>query len=187
MQKLKPELREKILKNALQLFYLKGYEETTMRRIAAKSHITVGNIYRYFANKEILFDEVIIEAYEAILAIVSSTANLSSEQLMSSEYLSEVLDSFTHVCEKYPKHIVVFLTRYLTVGEYPLFTQFETIVGATLKASNPLYDETTTKLLTHLLLQGVLFTLKTSNRSAIKNELTVLFNILFRDSRRPKE
>lgn len=186
MQKLKPELRQKILNNALNLFYKNGYEETTMRKIAAKSYITVGNIYRYFANKEILFDEVIIEAYDAILDLVNSASNLSGEALMSSEYLSEVLDSFTTLCEKYPKHIVVFLTRYLTTGEYPLFTKFEKIVDATLQASNPLYDETTTKLLTHLLLQGVLFTLKTTNRSEIKGELTVLFNILFRDSRRPK-
>lgn len=183
MQKLKPEIRTKILTNALTLFYKKGYEDTTMRRIAAKSHITVGNIYRYFKNKEILFDEVIIDAYDAIYDIVMTSANLTGDELLSSEHLNRVLDGFAKLCEEYPKHIVVFLTRYLTTGTYPLFTKFEKIVDITLKASNPNYDDTTTKLLTHLLLQGVLFTLKSSDRTNIKGELTILFNILFRDSR----
>lgn len=183
MQKLKPEIRTKILTNALTLFYNKGYEETTMRRIAAKSHITVGNIYRYFKNKEILFDEVIQEAYEAIYELVTTSAKLSTDELLSSEYLNTVLDAFSKLCHDYPKHIVVFLARYLETGAYPLFTKFENIVEMTLKFANPLYDDTTTKLLTHLLLQGVLFTLKASDRTNIKGELTILFNVLFRDSR----
>lgn len=183
MQKLKPEIRTKILANALTLFYDKGYEETTMRRIAAKSRMTVGNIYRYFTNKEILFDEVIMEAYEGINALVMTSSGRPMEELMSSEFLAQVLTDFAALCTKYPKHLVIFLMRYLTTGEYPLFTHFEKTVKAVLLASNPSFSAETTELLTFLLLQGVLFTLKNHERDDLMNRLTILFNILFRDSR----
>ncbi len=183
MQKLKPEVREKILANALIIFYKKGFENTTMRRIAAKSHMTVGNIYRYFKNKEVLFDEVIMDVYVHIYEIVINSANKPVETLVTSEYLNDVLITFSNLCEKYPKQIVIFITRYLTLGSYPLFKRFEDIVQSTLKASNPHFDETTTKLLTYLLLHGVLFTLQNHKPNNIRHELTIFFNILFRDTR----
>lgn len=55
MRVLNEKLREKILDESLNLFYEVGYKDTTMRLIASKSGITVGNVYRYFKNKESLF------------------------------------------------------------------------------------------------------------------------------------
>ena len=56
MQVLKEEIREKIKKVALDEFEKKGYQKTTMRGIASKANLTVGNLYRYFKNKDDLFD-----------------------------------------------------------------------------------------------------------------------------------
>lgn len=44
--------RQRILDTALQLFATDGYEETSMRDIAAAAGTSLGLTYRYFANKE---------------------------------------------------------------------------------------------------------------------------------------
>ena len=51
-QKLKDETRTAIIDAARKEFLEKGYEDASMRNIAANAGITVGNIYRYFDSKE---------------------------------------------------------------------------------------------------------------------------------------
>lgn len=58
-QVLKDEIKEKILKAALQEFYENGYKSTAMRSIAGKAKIPTGLIYSYYKNKEALFDAVL--------------------------------------------------------------------------------------------------------------------------------
>ena len=72
MQTLKNEIRDKILIEARASFHSKGFDKTSMREIASASGITVGNIYRYFKNKNELFYAVVKEAHEAITHIVQS-------------------------------------------------------------------------------------------------------------------
>ena len=52
MQTLKEDVREKIIDSAKNEFLEKGIERASMRDIAAGSGMTVGNLYRYFKNKE---------------------------------------------------------------------------------------------------------------------------------------
>lgn len=56
MQYLKDDLRQKILASAVEQFGEKGFQAATMRDIAFDAGISSGNIYRYFENKEDLFD-----------------------------------------------------------------------------------------------------------------------------------
>lgn len=58
-QVLKDEIRDKILKAALQEFYNKGYQSAAMRSIAVKANIATGLIYSYYKNKEALFEAVL--------------------------------------------------------------------------------------------------------------------------------
>jgi AcrR family transcriptional regulator len=51
--------RQRILDTALQLFATKGYEETSMRDIAAAAGCSLGLTYRYFASKE----DLVLELY----------------------------------------------------------------------------------------------------------------------------
>jgi len=57
MQYLKEDIRDKIIDAALEEFVLKDYSGASMRSIAENADITVGNIYRYFKNKEDLLEE----------------------------------------------------------------------------------------------------------------------------------
>ena len=51
-QTLKEETREAIIQSAKEEFLEKGYKDASMRSIASKAKMTVGNLYRYFKNKE---------------------------------------------------------------------------------------------------------------------------------------
>ncbi|MBR6236410.1 MAG: helix-turn-helix transcriptional regulator, partial [Firmicutes bacterium] len=48
----KDDVRETILESAREEFLEHGFEGSSMRRIALRSKMTVGNLYRYFKNKE---------------------------------------------------------------------------------------------------------------------------------------
>lgn len=59
VQTLKPELRERILQAAREEFAAHGYSGATMASIAGRVGVSVGNIYRYFPNRDALFDAVL--------------------------------------------------------------------------------------------------------------------------------
>jgi AcrR family transcriptional regulator len=48
------DTRERILESALALFRRDGFEQTTMREIAAEADVALGSAYYYFASKEAL-------------------------------------------------------------------------------------------------------------------------------------
>ena len=54
-QQLETERRSQIQSAALQMFFEKGYKNTSMNDISAKAGISKGLIYHYFKNKEDLF------------------------------------------------------------------------------------------------------------------------------------
>lgn len=83
MQVLKDEVRDNIKVAALKTFTEKGYRNASMREIASEAHMSVGNLYRYFKNKEELFSFLIkplIEMFE--------NAELNEEQ----EFTGDLLD-----------------------------------------------------------------------------------------------
>jgi AcrR family transcriptional regulator len=59
MQVLKDDIKKNILKQTSLLIVEKGINNFTMREIASKSGITVGNLYRYFENKDMIIQETI--------------------------------------------------------------------------------------------------------------------------------
>jgi AcrR family transcriptional regulator len=58
-QYLKDETQQNILRAAQHIFARRGFEKATMAEIAKVAKISTGNIYRYYENKEILFQEAI--------------------------------------------------------------------------------------------------------------------------------
>lgn len=51
-QILKDDVKQRIVEAAREEFLEKSYENSSMRSIASRSQMTVGNLYRYFRNKE---------------------------------------------------------------------------------------------------------------------------------------
>lgn len=59
MQYLKTDVRNRILESAEEEFRQNGYLNASIRTIAENAGISLGNVYRYFSNKEALFSAVL--------------------------------------------------------------------------------------------------------------------------------
>ena len=70
MQTLKDDVRDRIVGSAKKEFLEKGIDKSSMRDIAAGSNMTVGNLYRYFKNKEELNSFIVGETLEEINRLV---------------------------------------------------------------------------------------------------------------------
>ncbi len=66
MQILKDSVRTAILSAAKKEFRQKGLRSASLRKIAKDADITVGNLYRYFKNKEHLFETLVAPVLEAL-------------------------------------------------------------------------------------------------------------------------
>lgn len=74
--------RRAIIETALQLFRERGYEDTTMRAIAAEAGVSVGSAYYYFASKEHLiqgfYDQAQVEHAAAALPVLRRETDLEA-------------------------------------------------------------------------------------------------------------
>ena len=61
-----------ILNAALEIFHEHGYEETTMRAIAKRAGVSLGNAYYYFGSKEHLIQEFYHRTHEQHVAAVAA-------------------------------------------------------------------------------------------------------------------
>ena len=58
LQKLKDDIKQKIIEVGKKRFKKEGYENTSMKDIALDVGISTGNIYRYFLTKKHLLNEI---------------------------------------------------------------------------------------------------------------------------------
>lgn len=72
MQVLKDEIKVLILTTAEKSFLEQGFERTSMKDVAKQVGVSTGNLYRYFANKEALFDAVTRPAYQSLTFLIQT-------------------------------------------------------------------------------------------------------------------
>jgi AcrR family transcriptional regulator len=94
MQVLKEEVRQKIKKAARNEFEQKGYQKASMRSIALSAGVTVGNLYRYFKNKDDLFQVIIQPAFEEIYKFVDGFARFEKTTLFKKEQQEDFIKTF---------------------------------------------------------------------------------------------
>jgi AcrR family transcriptional regulator len=85
-----PEIRKmEIIDMAQNLFYLKGYDKTSVNEIIEKLGIAKGTFYYYFKSKEEILDVVV----NRFIAILTSLANeiLQSSEINAYEKLKRIL------------------------------------------------------------------------------------------------
>ena len=88
------ETRQRIFDTAVKLFMEKGYEETTMRDIAAEADCSLGLAYRYFESKEV----VVTQLYRQLATSTSARIDALPVAPIAERFyriMSEVLQSVT--------------------------------------------------------------------------------------------
>lgn len=74
-QLLKDEVRLAIINSSKKEFLKNGYENASMRNIAKGANMTVGNLYRYFKNKEEINITIVSDVLEKINNMVKNISN----------------------------------------------------------------------------------------------------------------
>src|ERR1700745_1948629 len=74
-----------ILETALQMFRERGYEQTTMRAIAEKANVALGNAYYYFHSKEYLIQSFYHRTHE--IHLEHSASLLEKERTLKARLL----------------------------------------------------------------------------------------------------
>lgn len=85
------EKKQEIYKAATQVFFEKGYSDTTLGDIAKASKVGRSTIYQYFRNKEEIFHEVSISFFSEL---VSSLDEIITSDLSNVEKLKKMLSVF---------------------------------------------------------------------------------------------
>ena len=96
MQVKKPEVKEKIYSAAFEEFYEKGFKKATMSSISDNSGVPVGNIYRYYINKEAIFREIVegVSVQMSNLFLKTSKINYTAPDKNPSEFLRDKVLEF---------------------------------------------------------------------------------------------
>lgn len=174
MDKLKNDVRLRILNNATNEFYEQGFSGASMRRIARNSKMVVGNVYRYFQSKENLFNEVLAEAYESLIRIV----NL---EVLNINDLSPILNELNNLCLTYPKQIVILIARYLDAEADPLLENLKSLISLRLKQDLKDITNDQIDLIFHLILNGILYILQNYKLEDIETQLKAFVTFIFYD------
>jgi AcrR family transcriptional regulator len=71
----KERQRQEMLKAAFSLFTEKGYHNVTMQEIAEKAEFAIGTLYKFFRNKEDLYQTLILEMSDEFNATILNVLN----------------------------------------------------------------------------------------------------------------
>ncbi len=89
------EKRERILKIAREEFANNGFENTSIQQIAKKSGISVGSVYKYFENKEMLFTYIVQSGLSLLEETLLKLAPAEEDILLKAEKIIRSLLKFS--------------------------------------------------------------------------------------------
>lgn len=119
MQYLKREIKDKILAAAVDEFKEHGYSDASIRNIANNAEISLGNIYRYFTNKEALYFAVINPFMESV------KQSIEQEFVFVGKSMKEVSEILVEFLMKYSDELMII--RKGNTVHYEMFINY--IVG----------------------------------------------------------
>ena len=105
---------ESIILAALELFSVKGFHRTTIPDIADKLKMSAGNLYNYFASKNILAKEI-IKYTSGILGAEIEVIN--QMDISTQKKIHKIVEIYFKISEKNPEQIDYFLRVYLANRE----------------------------------------------------------------------
>jgi AcrR family transcriptional regulator len=112
MQILKEEIQARIRKVATAEFLRYGYQKVTMRDIAKKSAISVGNLYNYYENKEELFYTLTGTSYRYLKQLLREVSEHGSESGVSDlEFVKSLVLKLSQLLKKHRVGFLLMIDR----------------------------------------------------------------------------
>ncbi len=109
-KKKKTEIMEQIINHGTELFINKEVREFSMRKLARKCDMTVGNLYAYVASKRDLWYAITQRYFDELDEIVDATIQKNS--VSDIELFKNIIKEFLKFSRgNYPRHKMMFFTR----------------------------------------------------------------------------
>lgn len=103
--------KQHLLESAIRVFALKGFDDASMREIAAEAGLTTGAIYHHYKNKDDLFYDAVKEAAYFVHKLSERNENMSlkTNQEMFNEISANVRDRMSKDVEQ---RLLILLAAY---------------------------------------------------------------------------
>lgn len=192
MQKKNDTTKLKIKDSAKQLFSVMSYKDASMRDVAKMSNMTVGNIYRYYENKEVLFEDIVGEAYEKLKKLIKIT-DLAQKFIKNkigineknvyknSKFKAHMIDKIAEFVTEYRAELYILMhnsegSKYETTTE-----QIEKMVKETIVSVIPNIDTDRVSVYTFTALSTFSFMLKKymDDKAKLCSEIKLFIDKLF--------
>ena len=106
--------KEAIIKASLELFSMNGFHKTTIPDIAKKLKMSVGNLYNYFASKDVLAKEIIKYTSQTL---ADEIEQVNKKNISTQEKIKDIVTLYFQMAKKRPEMIEYFLRVYLSHRE----------------------------------------------------------------------
>ncbi len=107
----KEQKRNNIIEASLKLFSKKGFYNTTIPDIAKILNMSVGNMYNYFASKEVLAKAVMRYTSDILGEKIKQ---INNKNINTFEKIKKIVAMYFEIAEKKPEIIEYFLRVYLS-------------------------------------------------------------------------
>ncbi len=131
---------EKMLRTALELFSSQGFGATTMRQIADRSGLSMGNLYHHFPNKEAMFQRLLEDYWTRLqdpehpLQQLFARANFPEDLEETAEIIEAVVeDNAAYILLIYVD-VVEFRGEHIRAFYEGMATRFQEVYGDKLEA-----------------------------------------------------
>ena len=184
MQVLKESVRNAIVEGAILEFFEKGFQDANMRQIAERANITVGNIYRYYKNKETLYEEILLPAERAIDDISRFDIKLNITRINTFEDVNQIIAYVMSILKPYTREIYIITLDSNSSHYLKLKTQIENIIISKINTIYPKqFDRYFLKVIASSYVQTAITIFKDNinNIRRIQEMLTMLTVFYFRD------
>ena len=184
MQVLKESVRNAIVEGAILEFFEYGFQNANMRRIADNANITVGNIYRYYKNKETLFKEILLPAERAIDDLGNFDNEINITAIKTIDNVNQLVAFLMSVLKPYTREIYIMTLDSSGSHYVKIKNQLETMIINKVNSYYPKkFDRYLLKVIASSFIQAsfTVFRDNINNIRRIQDMITQLIVFYFRD------
>jgi AcrR family transcriptional regulator len=184
MQVLKESVRNAIVEGAILEFFEYGFQNANMRRIADNANITVGNIYRYYKNKETLFKEILLPAERAIDDLGNFDIEINITAIKTIDDVNQLVAFLMSVLKPYTREIYIMTLDSSGSHYVKIKNQLETMIINKVNSYYPKkFDRYLLKVIASSFIQAsfTVFRDNINNIRRIQDMITQLIVYYFRD------